>query len=114
MAKCYEYCKHNCCGFCSKYNEMILTSRNPMHPGILIHPLHYLNLYYDYDAKDICHLIEIAIEYLEDEVSQNICQQYNNKGYITYKQRKYLVYNILHCCEEKHREYIDYGFTQVE
>ena len=108
MARCYEFCKHNYLGFCSKYKARILVSRNPVHYGLLIHPLHYLDLYYDYDygVKNTPDLIDIANKYLEDDVSQSIFQQYNKKGYITYKQRKYLVYNLLHCCEEKHRTYI--------
>ena len=105
MAICYKFCKHNSWGFCSKYNESILVSRNPAHYGLLIHPLDYLELYYKYDAKDIPFLIKIANKYLEDEVSQNILQQYKRKGYITYKQRKLLVYNLLHCCEEEYRNY---------
>lgn len=114
MASCYRCCKHYYAGFCSKYKKTILVSRNPMHPGLLIHPLHYLDLYYDYDRKDIKLLIDIAKDFLKDEVSLNILQQYDNKGYITYKQRKYLVYNILHCCEEKKKEYVDWNFIQVE
>jgi hypothetical protein len=102
MALCYKFCKHNYCGFCSKYKKTIPVSRNPAHYGLLMHPLGYLDLYYDYDKKDLSHLIDIANEYLKDEVSQNILQQYKDKGYITYKQRKYLVYNILHCCEDKY------------
>lgn len=115
MARCYKCCKHNYCGFCSKYKESILVSRNFAHYGLLMHPLQHLELYYNYDAKDIPYLIDIANEYLKDEVSQNILQQYTRKGYITYKQRKYLVYNLLHCCEEKHRTYDgDITFVQVE
>lgn len=114
MSMCYKCCKHYYMGFCSKYKETILVSRNPMHPGLLIHPLYYLDLYYEYDAKDIPHLIDIADKYLKDEVSKNVCQQYKNKGYITFKQRKYLVYNLLHCYEEKQRTYGDITFVQVE
>ena len=114
MGRCYRFCKHNYCGFCSKYKETILVSRNPTHYGLLLHPLQHLELYYNYDAKDIPYLIDIANEHLKDEVSQNILQQYKKKGYVTYKQRKYLVYNLLHCCEEKHREYCGTDFVQVE
>lgn len=71
-------------------------------------------LYYNYDKKDISHLIEIANKYLTDDVSKSICKQYEKKGYITYKQRKCLVYNILHCCEEKPKEYGNITFVQVE
>ena len=115
MSRCYRCCKHYYCGFCTKYKKQILISRNPMHYGLLIHPLDYVDLYYDYDKKDISNLIDIANEYLDDEISQNICEQYKNKGYISYKQRKYLVYNILHCCEENQRTYDgDITFIQVE
>ena len=85
-----------------------------MHPGILIHPLYYVSFYYNYDQKDISDLIDIANEHLKDEVSQNIIKQYKNKGYITYKQRKYLVYSVLHCYEDRQREYGDITFVQVE
>lgn len=114
MSICHKCCDHYYMGFCTKYNEQILVSRNPAHLGLLIHPLHYFSLYYDNDEKDVSHLIDTASKYLQDEVSQSICQQYKNKGYITYKQRKCLVYNILHCCEEKPREYGNITFVQVE
>ena len=112
MSICYKCCDHYYMGFCHKYKEQIVVSRNPAHLGLLIHPLHYLSIYYNYDNKDISQLIDIANEHLKDEVSQSICKQYENKGYITYKQRKYLVYNILHCCEEKSKTY--WEFVQVE
>ena len=115
MSTCYKCCKHNYCGFCAKYEDTILVSRNPAHYGLLLHPLDYLELYYRYDAKDIPHLIDIANKYLKDDVSQNILQQYKKKGYVTFKQRKYLVYNLLNCCyEEKEREYGNITFVQVE
>lgn len=99
MARCYKCCKHNHMGFCNKYKEFIPISRNIMHFGILIHPLYYLETYYDYDSNDIEHLINIASKYLNDDVSQNIIRQYKLKENITHKQRKYLVYKLLHCYE---------------
>ena len=114
MSICHKCCDHYYLGFCSKYNKPILVSRNPAHLGLLIHPLDYLSIYYNYDKKDVSHLIEIANKYLTDDVSKSICKQYEKKGYITYKQRKCLVYNILHCYEEKPREYGNITFVQVE
>lgn len=99
MARCYETCKYNVCGFCRKYHEFIHTSKVVGHCGMPIHPLEYLETYYRSDS-DIAHLIEVAEEFLSDEVAKNICQQFRYKGYITYKQRKYLVYDILHCAED--------------
>ena len=43
---------------------------------------------------------------LFDEVDKN--------NYSLYSKYKYLVYNILHCYEEKQREYGDTVFIQVE
>jgi uncharacterized membrane protein len=45
------------------------------------------------------YLIYAAALGCADEVSKNICQQFHSKGTISFKQRKYLVYNILHCGE---------------
>jgi len=53
MAICYKCCKYNNAGFCSKYKEIIPVSRNMWHNGLLIHPLHYIEIYYDYDLNDI-------------------------------------------------------------
>jgi hypothetical protein len=115
MSRCYKCCDHYHLGFCIKYNESIIVSRNPAHLGLLIHPLHYLSLYYNYDKKDVSHLIDVANKYLNDNVSKSVCKQYEQKGYVTYKQRKYLIYNILHCCEETPRTYDgDITFVQVE
>ena len=46
------------------------------------------------------HLIKVAEEFMTDNISKNICQQFKTKGYISYKQRRYLVYNLLHCAED--------------
>ena len=103
MARCYRHCKYNSCDwYCRKYNERILTSKNPFHYGMLIHPLEYLSMFYYRDVNwEISHLIEIAEKYANDDVSKSIINQYKKKGYITYKQRKCLVYNLLHCYEGK-------------
>ena len=100
MSRCYKTCKHNYWNFCTKYNESILVSTNPLHYGLLLHPLDYLTLYYQYDQKDLTYLIDVASKFLKDDVSKNILQQYKNKEYISFKQRKYLVYNLLNCCYE--------------
>ena len=102
MARCYDDCKYNVCGFCRKYHEFIHTSKVYGHYGMPLHPLEYLDLYYKSD-RDIEHLIDVAKEFLDDDVSKNICQQFSAKGYITYKQRRCLVYNILHCYEDNGR-----------
>lgn len=101
MARCYKNCKHNWCNVsCRKYNEPILISRNPLHRGLLLHPLQYLSMYYRYENNDIKHLIEIAEKFSDDEVSKNIIKQYKQKGYISFKQRKFLIYKLLNCCFE--------------
>ena len=103
MARCYENCKYNWCNFvCRKYNEKILTSRNPFHKGLLIHPLEDLSMYYYKDINgDISYLIKVAEKFLKDDTSKSIIKQYKNKGDISYKQRKYLVANLLNCYEAK-------------
>ena len=101
MARCYENCKHNWCNVsCRKYNEIILTSINPFHKGLLIHPLEDLSMYYRYENKDIRRLIKIADKFADDDVSKNIIKQYKQKGYISFKQRKLLIYKLLNCCYE--------------
>lgn len=99
MARCYDDCKHNVCGFCRKYHEAIHVSKAWGCRGLLLHPLEYLDLYYKSD-RDIEHLIKVAEEFTTDDVSKNICKQFRSKGYITYKQRRYLVYDLLHCYED--------------
>jgi hypothetical protein len=72
------------------------------------HPLEYLTVYYQYDAKeDIEHLIKIAEEFNTDEASKNICAQFRRKGYITFKQRKLLLYNIFNCVDSARNSYYD-------
>ena len=103
MARCYENCKHNWCNVsCRKYNEPILTSRNPFHRGLLIHPLEDLSAFYYRDVNlDISYLIKIAEKYAEDDTSKSIIEWYKKNGCLSYKQRKYLVANLLHCFEAK-------------
>ena len=112
--RCSKSCKHNIGGFCIKYNEEILESKNPYHPGLLIHPLRYLNLYYRIEEQEVSHLIDLAKRYLNDDVSKSICSYYEQKGQISYKQRKMLLYKIFDCYEEKERPQNDFVFCQVE
>jgi hypothetical protein len=100
MARCYETCKYNVCGFCRKYHEAIHVSKVWAHQGLPLHPLEYLEVYYKSD-QDVEHLIKVAEEFMTDNISKNICQQFKTKGYISYKQRRYLVYNLLHCAEDR-------------
>lgn len=101
MSRCYKNCKYNWrCGYCAKYKELILTSRNIYHMGLLLHPLEYLSIYYSYDQKDIRHFIEVADKFADDDVSKNIVKQYKQRGYISFKQRKFLIYNLLNNCYE--------------
>lgn len=99
MARCYKTCKYNICGFCRKYHEIIHTSKVIGHYGMPIHPLEYLDTYYKSD-QDIEHLINVAEEFMTDDIAKSICQQFRSRGSISYKQRRYLVYNILHCAED--------------
>jgi len=103
MARCYKNCKHNWCNlYCNKYNDRILTSRNPAHYGLLLHPLQDLSMYYyRYVNGTIDHLIEVAEKFLTDDTSKSIIEWYKKKGDISYKQRKYLVANLLNCYEGK-------------
>ena len=108
MPRCYKNCKHNIWGWCYKYNEEIHTSKVSGHYGIPFHPLEYLTVYYQYDTKeDIEHLIKIAEEFNTDEASKNICAQFRRKGYITFKQRKLLLYNIFNCVDSARNSYYD-------
>ncbi len=101
MSRCYKNCKHNWCGgYCDKYKELVLTSRSIYHYGLLLHPLEYLSIYYDYEKKDIKHLIEIADKFANDDASKNIVKRYKQNGYISFKQRKLLIYKLLNCCYE--------------
>jgi len=101
MARCYQNCKHNWCNVvCRKYDESILTSRHPLHYGLLLHPLEYLSIYYDYRKKDIQHLIDIVDKFSDDDASKNIVKKYKQNGYISFKQRKLLIYRLLNCCYE--------------
>jgi hypothetical protein len=103
MARCYQDCKYNLCNvFCNKYNEPILSSRNFLHRGLLIHPLHYLSVYYYKDINvNVIHLIEIAEKHLEDNTSKGIIEWYKQHGNISYNQRKFLVSKLLYCFESK-------------
>ena len=103
MARCYQNCKHNWCNVvCRKYDEPILTSRNPFHRGLLIHPLQDLSMYYYKDVNgSISYLIKVAEKFLKDNTSKSIIEWYKKKGDISYKQRKYLVANLLNCFEGK-------------
>lgn len=114
MSRCYECCKYNYIGFCTKYKESILVSKNPAHYGLLLHPLEYLTIYYDYNQKDLEFLIQKADKYLKDNISKSICNYYREKGYITFKQRKLLLHQFFDCYEEKERYYGDITFCQVE
>lgn len=107
MARCYRSCKHYYIyGFCGKYNEIVRRSNNFCHYGLPLHPLDFLELYYSpHHTPDVSHLMQYAEKFLEDDVSKNIVQQYKSKGKISYKQRKYLVYNLMHCYEDKESRY---------
>ena len=115
MSRCYNHCKHKFGAFCNKYEAKILVSKNPFHYGLLLHPLEYLTLYYNYEEKDIEHLIEIAEKYLTDDTSKSICNFYRRRGYITFRQRKLLLHQFFNCDEEKKIDYDDdEPFCQVE
>ena len=103
MFECNRACKHYMLGYCVKYNEFArLTRRRGFTPGFLLHPLHYFADYYREECTTgIGHLMEIASRCLTDDVSKSICEQYKKRGSITFRQRKYLVYNILNCYEMK-------------
>lgn len=106
--------KYNCIGVCTKYEEIILVSKNVAHYGLLLHPLEYLTIYYNENQKDLEHLIKKAEQCLTDNISKSICRFYRQKGYITFKQRKLLLHNFFNCCEEEKQEYGDTTFCQVE
>ena len=114
MPNCSKYCKHYYLGFCTKYQDFIGVSKNYFHYGLLMHPLEFLTLYYDYERKDIELLIEKAEKFLTDDISKSICNYYRKRGYITFKQRKLLLHQFFHCYEEKEKHYGDIIFCQVE
>lgn len=83
MARCYKGCKHYYNGMCCKYKERILESKNPYHPGLLLHPLESLSMYYEEDNDDIYDLMDLAERYLDDEVSESICNLFVRIGQIS-------------------------------
>lgn len=85
-----------------------------MHYGLPMHPFDSLTLYYNHDREDIRPLIKVAVEHLTDKTSKSICKWYNEKESITFKQRKYLLYQIFNCYEEKEAVHSDFTFCQVE
>lgn len=114
MYKCYKDCKYNNFGFCLKYEDKIIKSENIHHPGLLIHPLHYLSLYYNEDEEDVAALIDAADKYLNgDEAADSICNYFARNGYISFKQRKLLLHKLFNCFEVRERK-PDIAFCQVE
>lgn len=114
MVHCSSDCKHNYCDFfCTKYQERIHKSLNPACFGLLWHPLEYLETYYQ-EGDDLEHLIEIADKSLTDEKSRNILEWYKATGFLTEKQRKYLVYVLLNLCYEEKEAIIYTDFCQIE
>jgi hypothetical protein len=107
MARCWKCCKYyNILGYCEKYNEILHTSKNIAHPGLPLHPLDFLELYYsEHHTPDPTHLIEYAEKFLKDTTARDIINYYKTKNKVTSKQRKYLVYNLLHCYEDKAPNY---------
>ena len=115
MARCYKGCKHYLNGFCTKYRDAVLESKNPFCMGLPLHPLDYLSIYYKEDEDDISHLIDIAYKFSNgDEVIDSICNLFAQNGQISFKQRKLLVYKLLNCYEEKEQEPRGIDFYQVE
>lgn len=114
MIRCYKDCKYNKYDYCSKYDEKIIVSRNQAHPGLLIHPLQYLTIFYNEENEDVDELIDLADKYLNgDEVVDSICNYFARYGQISFKQRKLLLYKLFNCYEEKEpKQYIN--FCQVE
>lgn len=98
MARCYRGCIHFIEGvnYCDKYKMLIHNF------GTLLHPFDFLSIYYDESDNDDLHgLIDLAERFLTDEASRNICTKYRRSGKISFPQRKLLIYNLLHCYEEK-------------
>lgn len=116
MPNCYcsKTCKHNYLNFCTKYDKPIIVSRNMWHPGLLIHPLHYLTLYYNYDRNDIGELIALAKKFLTDETSKSLCGFYDKYKYLTFKQRKLLLHQFFDCFEKENKTDNGVPFCQVE
>lgn len=115
MPRCYKGCKHySDLGFCNKYEERVVISKNPLHYGLHIHPLHRLTIYYNPNEKDIERLVQKAETFLTDEKSKSVCNWYRQRGYITFKQQKLLLYQFFNCYAEDERncDYIE--FCQVE
>ena len=114
MARCYKDCKYNNFGYCLKYDDKIIKSENIHHPGLLIHPLDYLSLYYNEDKQDVDVLIAVADKYLNgDDVADSICNYHAVHGYISFKQRKLLLYKIFNCFEVA-KPLLGIAFCQVE
>ena len=101
MPRCLECCKYYSLSFCTKYNKDILHSKNIAHLGLPLHPFEYLTLYYKYDKNDISGLIDVADKFLTDNASMSIISWYKRKGYISFKQRKFLVWKLTNCYELK-------------
>lgn len=101
MSLCYRSCKHYSCGICTKYDEIVRSSKDMSSYGLYIHPFDYLTLYYDEPNKDIESLIAIADKYETDNTSKGIVGNYKGKKQISDKQKRYLLYKILHCYERK-------------
>ena len=102
MPRCYTDCKYHYDGFCKKYNKTILKSKNILHYGLALHPFEDLTLYYKKNRTiDKCLLVKFADEYLTDDISKDICRQYKQIGYISYKQVKMLLHKFFNCYEDK-------------
>ena len=114
MACCSWNYKHNNRGYCTKYQKSIHKSLNPECFGLLLHPLQDLDIYYQTD-KNLEDLIEIADKNLTSKKACGILEWYKTKGFLTEKQRKYLVYVLLNCCfERKPVVHEDHFFCQIE
>lgn len=101
MASCYRYCKHYSVGVCRKYHCIIPVSRNIWQRGLLIHPLNHISLLYTQSTADHDrYLVDLSKKYSQDSMSIGICESFDCSGSLTNKQRKALVYALLHCCEE--------------
>ena len=104
MPTCQKWCKHynEAYGFCEKYKQSIPVSRNPLHYGLRLHPLDYVELYFRKNENDgIDHLVELADKFLTSNIDKGIVKYYRTYGRLSYKQRKVLAGHILYCAEEK-------------
>ena len=98
--RCTKCCEHYCSGFCDKWNERISVSKNPVHYGLLMHPLNHLRLLYEDTREEYNgNLVDIARKGLYNYTAKSICKFYDERGYITDKQRRCLVTMILNCEE---------------